>query len=245
MVTMTAQLGAAAATVTNGRPTRVAYDELADEDLMARLSSGDAAALEALYDRYGDLVYSTASRVLTDAHLAEDVSQEVFLCLWRQPEKYAAEKGRFVTWLVSVTRNRAVDEVRKRRRRFRHETASPVEKALGAPSGDGHDVALSAELADQRRALRAAMTALSPPQHEVIELAYFGGLTQREVARRLGQPLGTVKTRIRLGMLKLRQALRAANEASGRILEGGGDCRETVLEEVRPGAGVVRLARLP
>jgi len=207
MVTMTAQLGAAAATVTNDRPTGMAYDELPDDELMRRLSSGDAAALAALYDRYGDLVYSTARRILTDAHLAEDVSQEVFLRLWRQPEKYAAEKGRFVTWLLSVTRNRAVDELRKRRRRFRHETASPDERRLEVPSSDGHDVALSVELADQRRAVRAAMTALSPQQRQVIKLAYFGGLTQREVAHRLGQPLGTVKTRIRLGMLKLRLAL--------------------------------------
>jgi len=219
MVMMTAQLGAAAATLTNDRPTRVAYDELPDDELMARLSSGDAAALEALYDRYGDLVYSTASRVLRDAHLAEDISQEVFLRLWRQPGKYAAEKGRFVTWLLSVTRNRAVDEVRKRRRRFHHETASPVEKGLGVPSSDGHDVALSAELADQRRALQAAMARLPRGQRQVIELAYFGGLSQREVAHRLGQPLGTVKTRIRLGMLKLRQALRAADEAPHRVLE--------------------------
>lgn len=212
MTTMTADLPTAAVITTGGRPTAVAYGELRDEELMRRLSRCDATALEALYDRYGDLVYTTTRRIVRDAHLAEDVSQEVFLGLWRQPEKYVAQKGRFVNWLLSVTRNRSLDWVRTRRRRFRHETASPEEQELELPAGDGHDPALSAETLDERRVIQTALACLTPPQRQLIELAYFGGLTQREMAERLGQPLGTVKTRVRAAMQRLRQALQATDE---------------------------------
>jgi len=174
---------------------------------MQRLSLRDRHAFEEIYDRYGDLVYSTALRVLRDPHLAEDISQEVFVRLWRKPDSYVAERGRFLTWLISVTRNRAVDEVRTRGRRQRHETASPEEQERELPAGAANDPALNAQLAEQRRIVRAALAELPPDQRQVIELAYFGGLTQREIADRLAQPLGTVKTRIRLGMQKLRAGL--------------------------------------
>ena len=184
------------------------YTDLLDEELMARLLYRDLEAFETIYDRYGDLVYSTALRILRDSHLAEDVSQEIFLRLWRRPERYVAQKGRFLTWLLSVARNRAVDEVRSRGRRYRYETASPEQQEREVPTGDAHDPALATELADQRRAVRTALASLPPEQRQVIELAYFGGLTQQEMADLLGQPLGTVKTRIRLGMQKLRPALK-------------------------------------
>ena len=183
------------------------YKELGDEELMRRLFHKDKQAFEAIFDRYGDLVYSTALRVLRDAHLAQDVSQEIFVRLWRKPESYVAERGRFLTWLISVTRNRAVDEIRSRGRRLRHETASPEEQEREIPAGEGNDPALNAQLAEQARTVRAALTELPPEQRQVIELAYFGGLTQQEISDRLDQPLGTVKTRIRLGMQKLRAAL--------------------------------------
>lgn len=172
---------------------------------MRRLFYQDRHAFEAIFDRYGDLVYSTALRVLRDAHLAEDISQEIFVRLWRKPESYVAERGRFLTWLISVTRNRAVDEARARGRRQRYETGSPEGQEL--PAGDTIDPGLNAQLAEQRRIVRAAVAELPPEQRQVIELAYFGGLTQQEISERLTQPLGTVKTRIRLGMQKLRAAL--------------------------------------
>ncbi len=181
------------------------YRELSDEELMRRLFYQDRHAFEAIFDRYGDLVYSTALRVLRDAHLAEDISQEIFVRLWRKPESYVAERGRFLTWLISVTRNRAVDEARARGRRQRYETGSPEGQEL--PAGDTIDPGLNAQLAEQRRIVRAAVAELPPEQRQVIELAYFGGLTQQEISERLTQPLGTVKTRIRLGMQKLRAAL--------------------------------------
>jgi RNA polymerase sigma-70 factor (ECF subfamily) len=188
-------------------PDEIAYSGLDDEELMQRLAYRDLVAFRALYDRYGNLVYSAALRVVRDAQIAEDMVQEIFLRIWRKPESYVAQRGRFVTWLTSVTRNRAVDEVRSRGRRFRHETASPEEQERELPASEQDDPALTAELSDQRRLILAALQHIPAEQREIIELAYFGGLTQQEIADLLSQPLGTVKTRIRLGMQKLRAAL--------------------------------------
>lgn len=188
-------------------PDETGYSGLDDEELMQRLAYRDLVAFRALYDRYGNLVYSAALRVVRDAQIAEDMVQEIFLRVWRKPESYVAQRGRFVTWLTSVTRNRAVDEVRSRGRRFRHETASPEEQERELPASEQDDPALTAELSDQRRLILAALKQIPAEQREIIELAYFGGLTQQEIAERLSQPLGTVKTRIRLGMQKLRAAL--------------------------------------
>lgn len=183
------------------------YANLDDEELMQRLFYKDLAAFRTLYDRYANLVYSTSLRVLRDSHMAEDMVQEVFLRIWRRPDSYLPQKGRFATWLTSVTRNRAVDAIRSRNRRYRYETSSPEEQEIDVPDAAGEDPALTAELADQRRLVLAAMKDLPQEQRQVIELAYFGGLTQQEIADLTGQPLGTVKTRIRLGMQKLRAAL--------------------------------------
>ncbi len=174
---------------------------------MQRLVYQDLAAFRTLYARYGDLVYSTALRIVRDAHLAQDMVQEIFLRLWRRPDSYVAGRGRFPTWLISVARNRAVDEIRSRNRRYRYESASPEQQERELPSTNSVDPALTTELADQRRLVLAALAGLPPEQRQVIELAYFGGFTQQEIAQRLSQPLGTVKTRIRLGMQKLRAAL--------------------------------------
>src|SRR2546425_11198517 len=109
-------------------PHEELYKGLDDEELMQRLSFRDLEAFRALFSRYGTLVYSTALRVVRDAQIAEDMVQEIFLRLWRKPDSYVAQRGRFATWLTSVTRNRAVDELRSRNRRYRHETASPEEQ---------------------------------------------------------------------------------------------------------------------
>lgn len=181
-----------------------------DAELMDAMGRGDLAALELLYDRYSALVFSVSLRVLHDAHLAEDVVQEVYLRLWRQPASFDPTRGRFISWLMSVTRNRALDELRRVSRRNRSEDADDDENnpITGIPSTDRlDDPALGAELAEQRAAVRVAMTRLPPEQRRAIELAYFSGLTQVEIAGVTGDPLGTVKTRIRLGMRKLREAL--------------------------------------
>lgn len=192
-------------------------DELRPDDaaLMEAIAAEDVRALEALYDRYSALVFSVAYRVLHDSHLAQDVAQEVFLRLWRQPTSFDPERGRFASWLMSVTRNRALDELRRVTRRVRAEDQDEDPVADLASTDRLDDPALGAEIAEQRIAVRAAMTRLPPEQRRVIELAYFGGLTQVEIAERTGDALGTVKTRIRLAMRKLREAL-AEFVAEGR-----------------------------
>ena len=203
----------------SSRASERAADRAADDAaLMAALGDGEIDALEALYDRYATLVFSVSLRVLHDAQLAEDVVQEVYLRLWRQPTSYDPARGRFISWLMSVTRNRSLDELRRVSRRLRSEDAeeNPGHE-LPAPEGVD-DPQAGLLLAERRVAVRAAMTRLPPAQRRVIELAYFGGLTQVEIAQVTGDPLGTVKTRVRLGMQKLRESLEEFIEADG----GGG-----------------------
>jgi RNA polymerase sigma-70 factor (ECF subfamily) len=186
----------------------VDYPDLSDEELMARLTYRDMKAFETLYERYGTLVYSIGLRVMGDAHLAEDVAQETFLRLWRAPERYVPERGRFGTWLLSATRNRAIDQVRQRGRRQKRETTTEAPQKE-PPASEMADPALLAQLSDVRRTVKTALQTLPAEQRQVIELAYYGGYTQQEIAGVLDQPLGTIKTRIRLGMHKLRAALAA------------------------------------
>jgi RNA polymerase sigma-70 factor (ECF subfamily) len=188
----------------------VDYTGLRDEELMGRLAGQDLGAFGALYDRYSDLVYSVALRVVADSQVAEDVMQDVFLRVWRRPEQFDLKRGKFVTWLLSVTRNRSIDVRRSQGRRLRREAAPAAvgEAEDVLPSTDERDdPALATVLADERRAVRKALEVLPQEQKLAIQLAYFGGLTQQEIAHQLGQPLGTVKTRIRLGMQKMRVAL--------------------------------------
>lgn len=178
-----------------------------DETLMLRLAGHDVGALETLYDRYSTLVYSVAVRVLTDRGLAEDIVQEVFLQLWRRPASYDAAHGRFVSWLASVTRNRAIDELRRRSRRVRLEDPDERAPEQIRAEGPAADPQRDAVLGEERAAVRAAMDELPREQRRVLQLAYFGGMTQAEIAHYTGDPLGTVKTRVRLGMQKLRLSL--------------------------------------
>lgn len=181
-----------------------------DEALMLAIVARDEHAFSVLYDRYVYLVYSASFRVLGDAQLAEDASQDVFVRLWRRPETFIAERGRFMSWLMSVTRNRAVDELRARGRRRKREggpLGEPDEAAEPVFSTELIDPLHSAELHEEQATVRRALAALPREQKLCLELAYFGGLTQQEIAARLHEPLGTIKTRIRLGMQKLRRAL--------------------------------------
>jgi RNA polymerase sigma-70 factor (ECF subfamily) len=184
----------------------VDYATAPDDRLVLALESRDQKALETLYDRYGDYVYSVCLRMVGDVQLAEDLTQEVFLRLWRRPDLYDVERGRFVTWLLSVARNRGIDERRSRGRRFKHESPPSLaaEESLAAAGTEGEDTAV---LSEERVVVQRALAKLPPEQQLAIRLAYFGGYTQQEIALGLNQPLGTVKTRIRLGMQKLRLLL--------------------------------------
>ena len=176
-----------------------------DEVLAQRVVGRDAAAFAQLYDRHADLIYSVALRVLADPALAQDATQDVFLRFWRTPTAFDAARGRFVHWLVSVARNRAVDEVRMRGRRRLREASEGV--ADDPPDGRAADPQLAVQVEADRLAVRRALALLPEEQRVAIELAYFSGLTQQEIAEQLQQPLGTIKTRTRLAMKKLRAAL--------------------------------------
>jgi RNA polymerase sigma-70 factor (ECF subfamily) len=183
------------------------YSAETDERLVTALEVRDTDALETLYDRYSDYVYSVCLRMVGDVQLAEDLTQEVFLRLWRRPDLYDVSRGRFVTWLLSVARNRGIDERRSRGRRFRYEAPPSLaaeEMLATAATAEGDDAAV---LSDERVVIQKALATLPPEQRLAIQLAYFGGYTQQEIATGLSQPLGTVKTRIRLGLQKLRSIL--------------------------------------
>ena len=180
---------------------------ITDEQLVARVANGDSSALEKLYDRYVRQCFGLAIRLLGDAPLAEEVVQEVFLKLWTRPDRYSAQKGNFATWLLSLVHHRCIDELRRRSRTEvtldDQGTGSLLDIAPDPEMDPGDQVTLL----EQRRAVRQALATIPPNSRQILELAYFGGLSQSEIAARLGQPLGTVKTRMRAGMQQLRSLL--------------------------------------
>ncbi len=200
-----------------------------DAELIARASEGDARALEVLYDRYARVVYSFALRIVGDPSLAEELLQEVFFRAWQQGGAFRATRGSFITWLLSITHNLAIDELRKRRRRpqrAENNTSEESEQLLPEMPDESQDVEEEVWLASLRDRIADALASLPPAQREAIELAYFQGLTQREIAERLGEPLGTIKTRMRLGMQKLREQLSHELDALIERKEGEVDERE-------------------
>lgn len=177
-----------------------------DADVIRRIRSGDRAAFLEFYDRYASLLLSVAARVLGDRREAEDVVQDVCTQIWHKSSGYDAELGSLSSWAVTLARNKAIDRVRAstRRRRLLEEVAIAAETPNEAPAPSANELLHGRERAEQ---IRAALADLSADQRQVIELAYFAGLSQSEIAVRLDQPLGTVKARIRRGMLRLREQL--------------------------------------
>ena len=168
-----------------------------DAMLVSAIRSGDEQAMVQLYERYSSIVYSVALRVLGETGAAEDILQEVFMQLWRSAAVFDATRGSLPGWLAVITRNRAIDSLRKRR-----------------PEADITDVIVSIEpdfvgAAESSRALekiRGTLGGMPPPQRAALEMAFFDGLTHTEIAEKTGEPLGTIKTRIRAGLLTLRKA---------------------------------------
>jgi RNA polymerase sigma-70 factor (ECF subfamily) len=183
----------------------VDYSKLDDTALIVLIARRDEGALSVLYDRYNRLAFSLAVRIVGDRALAEEITADSFVNVWRAAGSFSAERGRFVTWLMSVVRHRAIDELR--RLNVRPEgSAVELDEALKA-TAHPDSVDDMFDLNRRREAVRSALAGLPGPQREVLELAYFGGLTQQEIAEKTGTPLGTVKTRMRLGLLKMREAL--------------------------------------
>jgi RNA polymerase sigma-70 factor, ECF subfamily len=187
-------------------PSVAEYQELEDRQLIQRVALGEKAALEELYSRYSTSVYSLARFMLRQEALAEEASQDIFLNIWLKASSYKPERGEPRAWIMSVAHHKVVDIIRSRRRNINMTDPKDYETLDLLPSGQ-MSTADEAELNLERERIRRALTILPEAQREVIVLAYFHGLSQSEIAERLGQPLGTVKTRVRLAMQKLRAEL--------------------------------------
>jgi RNA polymerase sigma-70 factor, ECF subfamily len=172
-----------------------------DGDLLGRMRRGDESALETLYARYGGLVYTLALRIVGDPELAREVLQDTFLRSWDGRASYDSTRGRVPWWLMGIARNRAVDLLRSRSHQARLREHDPL------PAGVPDAVPPHSDVIGLRGAVASALEGLSAVQRQAVELAYYGGLTQEEIARTLGEPLGTVKSRTREAMERLRGLL--------------------------------------
>ncbi len=181
-----------------------------DGELIGGAAAGDERAIAALYDRYGGVVYAVAFRIVGQRADAEEIVVEAFAQAWRDASRFEAGRGSVAGWLTMIARSRALDLVRARARRERITATAAADRPDRSPAmGDFHsDPSRAVDHAERRVRVREALDSLSPPQRQAIELAFFEGLSQSEIAERLQEPLGTVKTRVRLGMQKLRELLR-------------------------------------
>ncbi len=181
-----------------------------DKSLLDRVARGDESALERLYDRYVGALYAVAYRIAGEAADADEIVLDAFAQAWREAARFSTERGSVIAWLTMICRSRALDLVRARGRRARlgSKAASAEPDAPPAMGAPGEETGGEVERAERRKAVAEALKTLSEPQRQAIELAFYEGLSHSEIASRLGEPLGTVKTRVRLAMQKLRDALR-------------------------------------
>jgi RNA polymerase sigma-70 factor (ECF subfamily) len=201
-----------------------------DEQLLERVGRGDAAALAALYDRYRSMAFALASRITSDAQLAEDVVQEAFLGVWRNAARYSASRASVRTWTLAIVHHRAIDALRRRR-----PVSELPEGEAPPPSLVMPDVWQEVAGRLDRAAIGRALDSLSPAQREALELAYYGGLTQQEIASRTGTPLGTVKSRVRLALLALRELL-TSGAPGAELLASGPEASEARPVASQPGS---------
>jgi len=171
-----------------------------DMRLVARIRAGDQQAMSELYDRYAKVVYAVALRVLQNAEAAEDVLQDVFLQLWRNPDAFDASRGSMAAWLAVISRHRSIDRLRQRR------PETDIEECVIA---SGRDLSEETERSLVIDKVRQVLAEMNPDHRQVLELAFFQGLTHTDIAKKTGEPLGTVKTRIRSGLKQLREKFAA------------------------------------
>jgi RNA polymerase sigma-70 factor (ECF subfamily) len=181
-----------------------------DVVLIRRMTEGDEQALAAFYDRWNSLVHAVVLRILRQRDQVEDVVEEVFWQAWRQANRYVASRGSVQTWLLTIARSRALDRARATKR-LREELLE-VETADALVQVSESDASMDAEYAERRVIVVAALADLPSEQREAVELGYYSGLSQSEIAERTGQPLGTIKTRMRLAMQKLKGRLQILRE---------------------------------
>lgn len=182
-------------------------DERAVEmDLLRRVAQKDRAAFEELYSRYSNVLYATALKFLKEDADAQDVVQDVFIQIWDKAKLYDPAKGKPLTWAMTMTRNRSIDRIRAIQRRSRLRDEFEQETVFDESAGV-REALSGVDASEKGRILRDAVSQLSPQQKTVIELAFFRGLTQSEIADKLGEPLGTIKARARRGLMKLKEAL--------------------------------------
>ncbi len=186
------------------------YSKLDDAALVALVSRRDEGALSALYDRYSRLAFSLAVRIVGDRALAEEITADSFVSVWRASGSFVEERGRFITWLMSVVRHRAIDELRRLKIRPEGNAVELNEALQTVAQPDTLDDLV--DMHRRREIVRSILAGLPAPQREALELAYFGGFTQQEIAEKTGTPLGTIKTRMRLGLIKMRDELRRLND---------------------------------
>ena len=196
------------------RPARPPERSSPDADILRRIAAGDAGAVDDLYERFRRPAFALARRILADEVLAEDVLQDVFLSVWRDPGAFDGRRGSFSSWLMAMVHHKAVDAVRREESQRRRQTLAEDDLALRAPlsTSDVEEEAWALSVAER---VRAALGALPESQREALTLAYYGGYTQREVAALTGAPLGTVKTRMLAGMRRLKEGLGGAAGAEG------------------------------
>lgn len=204
-------------------PSRAEEDAWCAE-LVGRLGAGDGHALEQLYDRYARPAYSLARRITGDAAFAEEVVQEVFLAVWRQPERFRSDRGGFASWLLAAVHHKSVDAVRREEAVRRRSQALQAVESLdlsGASAPTHTEDAVEVRMRGER--VRTALKDLPDSQREALALAYYGGYTQREIASLTNTPLGTVKTRMHRAMHNLRSALDDLSDLSGLAVDDGMD----------------------
>jgi RNA polymerase sigma-70 factor (ECF subfamily) len=183
------------------------FTGVSDEELMARVTERDSVAFERLYDRFAPVVLGLIVRIVQDRAEGEEVLQETFWRVWNQAATFDPDKGLFRGWLFSIARRQALDLLRRRSIRPEAARDQAEERRFELAAAPGVDVSEAAESAIDAERLRGALARLSDEQYQVLELAYYRGMTRQEIARATGLPLGTVHTRARLGLLNLRSAL--------------------------------------